>query len=164
MNYKTVYDIGNNRFSAFYIFPFPFAAAFTALFIVSVFIHYFSFTWEVSFGLAAVSFMLWSLLNLFQMIADEQYIFKPYREHTCEEVEGVVSNFLPKSRTNANESFEVSGLLFLVPNASSKVGYSMFMRKNGVISGDGQNVRITYAFNKMLGNDMVIVKIETEQQ
>lgn len=164
MNYKTVYDLKNKRFTLFYVLPIPFFVLSTAYFIIAVYMDYFSLIWEASFGAFACSFFLWFLINLFQMIADEQYIFKPYREGTCDVVEGMVSNITEKSRMHAEESFEVSGLRFVIPNASSKVGYHTLKKKGGVINHAGQNVRITYVYNKMLGNDIVIVKIETAEE
>lgn len=164
MNYSTAYSLPDNRFTKLYIFPFPFFAFFATLFIVSIFCNLFSTTMKISLGFVTIMFLWLSLLILFQMLADEKYIFTPFRNNSCEVVEGMVSDFSPKSRINRNEFFYVSGLKFAVPNSSSKIGYSTLKINGGVITENGQNVRITYVYNKMLGNDAVIVKIEIEEK
>ena len=70
-------------------------------------------------------------------------------------VEGYVEDFQPMSKW---ERFSIDGVTFEYSNATLQFGYHSEKRHGGVITGDGQHLKIGYTTYKWLGN--VIVYIE----
>ncbi|MEG1835871.1 MAG: hypothetical protein RR229_07080 [Oscillospiraceae bacterium] len=162
MSYKEVYNLKNNKYSCRYFIPYPFLFISISLYIYSKFFKPFSIYIVLSLALLIFSFCIWSVIVTVQMIADDRYIIRPYNKNQCDVVEGCISNFVPRQRKSGSESFEVSGLKFVYPNESSKIGYREFSGENNYKIRNGLNVRVTYAYDDMLGKDNVIVRLEIE--
>ena len=85
-----------------------------------------------------------------------------YRCGEYEVVEGYVENFDPMPyEGHSNESFEINGVYFSYSDYAIQQGYHNAKSHGGVISGDGQYLKIGYVqpypFSR---NDNVIVYIE----
>ena len=75
-------------------------------------------------------------------------------------VEGYVENFVPMPyEGKADESFEINGVKFFYSDYEVQYGYNTSKSHGGVITGDGQHLKIGYVYyNKGYGN--IIVYIE----
>ena len=111
--------------------------------------------------------VLWTLTCiLFSSIIylGQRYEFKetviPYYRGEYQVVEGYVENFNPLSEGGREvESFEINGVKFSYSIYSIQMGYNKNKTHGGVITGDGQHLRIRYIYTgKNLGN--VILYIE----
>lgn len=81
-----------------------------------------------------------------------------YAEENKQIVEGTIDNFV--TDINGAESFTVNNIFFSYPISDDIIGYNIPKRdRKGVISGEGQYVRITYYVPKN-NNVNIIVKIE----
>ena len=85
-----------------------------------------------------------------------------YKHGDYEIVEGYVENFDPMPyEGHADESFEINGIYFSYSDYEIQQGYHNAKSHGGVISGDGQYLRIGYVQPYSLSkNDNVIVYIE----
>ena len=84
----------------------------------------------------------------------------PYYNGEYEMVEGFVENFDSKSDVDGNrEGFEIGGVKFFYQDDPFQIGYHTTKDNNGVITGDGQHLRIRYIYlGKNYGN--IILYIE----
>ena len=75
-------------------------------------------------------------------------------------VEGYVENFVPMPyEGKSDESFEINGVKFSYSDYEVQYGYNNSKSHGGVITGDGQHLKIGYVYyNNMYGN--IIVYIE----
>lgn len=79
-------------------------------------------------------------------------------------VEGEVSNFETPPTNNVghgSESFEINGVSFDY-NEMENYGYSTFLCAGGVITGNGQRLKITYCYDSFQAKN-VICYIESEE-
>lgn len=83
-----------------------------------------------------------------------------YQRGQYEIAEGYVENFDPMPYGgHANESFEINGVHFEYSDYSKRPGYGNTKSHGGVITGDGQYLKIGYVYyNSTYGN--IIVYIE----
>lgn len=162
MKYKTVFDVGKKCTSLTYYLPIPFFFISFILCMISLFDGKNDLTNQISFSISSLGLLIWSLINITQVIADFLYLVEPYRKGQCEVIEGMISNLTLIQHTARAESFEVSGLKFVFPNTSTRIGYKTTVSNGGYVTDNGQNVRITYVYNEKLGNDNVILKLEVE--
>ena len=97
----------------------------------------------------------------------DQYnkIVVAYQQGDYQIVEGYVENFHPMPEGgHDNEHFEIDGIYFEYSDFTAQQGYHNALSRGGVITGDGQHLRIGYIImesatgNQMLEN--VIVYIE----
>lgn len=161
MNYTTVFDVNKKTTVWTYYIPiFLFLIFFTVFFIVGIVRDDVDIMYVTSSAIIAICFLIWSLINITQVIADHLYLIIPYKKHQCEQIEGIISNLVHIEHTARAESFEVSGMRFVFPNSSTRIGYKTTASKGGFITENGQNVRIVYVYNEKLGNDNVILKLE----
>ena len=75
-------------------------------------------------------------------------------------VEGYVENFVPMPyEGKSDESFEINGVKFSYSDYEVQYGYNNSKSHGGVITGDGQHLKIGYVYyNEQYGN--IIVYIE----
>lgn len=109
-----------------------------------------------------------ALVSLFIVVEQiDQYnkIVLAYRKGDYQIVEGYVESFHPMpSQGHGTEHFEIDGIFFEYSDATLMQGYHTSRGNGGVITGDGQHLRIGYIImdsatgNQML--DKVIVCIE----
>ena len=83
-----------------------------------------------------------------------------YKQGNYEIVEGYVENFTPVYRPGHNfESFDINGVSFSYSEHNIQPGYSNTISHGGVITGNGQHLKIGYVYyNGSYGN--IIVYIE----
>ena len=83
------------------------------------------------------------------------YIINRYKTGDYSIVEGTVENYKPMPvEGHANESFSISGIEFSYSNISSMAGYSKTKHYGGVITGDGQRLKVGYVEYK--GNKYIV--------
>lgn len=71
-----------------------------------------------------------------------------YRQGQYETVEGPVENFVPMpAEGHAQETFEIDGVAFEYSGYSTAQGYNTPKVSGGVITGDGQQLRIGYIYS-----------------
>lgn len=106
-----------------------------------------------------------SLFVVAEQIDQYNKIVLAYRKGDYQIVEGYVENFHPMPpQGHDTEHFEIGGLRFEYSDATVMQGYHTSRVNGGVITGDGQHLRIGYIVmdsatgNRMLDN--VIVYIE----
>lgn len=112
---------------------------------------------------AAFAFVVFCLA--FSLILDMDMgkkIVGAYNRGDYQIVEGYVENFhTVPFMGKGNESFDINGVPFFYSTGVIHPGYRKTKANGGVITGDGQHLRIgyvTYNFNSSLGN--IIVYIE----
>lgn len=165
MKYKTIFDVNNKTTSWSYYVPVVFFFIFSTVFIVlSCVKKNTDMSYIISSAILTLCFLIWSLISITQVIADFMYLIKPYREHRCEQIDGIISDLVLIEHTACAESFQVSGMKFIFPNSSTRIGYKTTVSEGGCINKNGQNVRIIYVYNEKLGNDNVILKLEIEDE
>lgn len=107
--------------------------------------------------LAVAAFVIPIILRQIDMY---DKIVKAYQLGNYEVVEGYVENFKPvPNEGRKGESFDINGVSFSYVNNEIMQGYNHIQADGGVITGDGQHLRIGYIYyNKTYGN--IIVYIE----
>lgn len=87
-------------------------------------------------------------------------VMNAYKNGEYQIVEGYVENFDPMpSEGHKEESFDINGVHFSYSDYTVMTGYHNAKSKGGVITGDGQYLRIGYIYyNEYIGN--IIVYIE----
>ena len=112
------------------------------------------------FRLFLVSGVLFFALDIFVSVNQYQKTVGAYRRGEYEIVEGYVEHFETGPwGQGGDESFEIDGVQFSYSNVHTTQGYNRPKAQGGVITGDGQHLKIGYVLlNKYDGN--VIVYIE----
>jgi len=87
-------------------------------------------------------------------------IITAYRNGQYETVEGYVENFEPKNSDNPVECFTINGIPFEYSDQHAVQGYDTPALKGGVITGNGQHLKIGYIYYGNGWNRNVIVQIE----
>lgn len=115
--------------------------------------------------LFAVVSILVSLFTVAEQIDQYNKIVLAYRKGDYQIVEGYVENFHPMPHEGHDtEYFEIDGIFFEYSDFTVQQGYHNARSHGGVITGDGQHLRVGYiemesaTGNRMLEN--VIVYIE----
>lgn len=82
-----------------------------------------------------------------------------YKQGEYQIVEGYVENFVPMPYTgHSHESFEVNGVSFSYSDYSVQSGHHNAKSHGGVITGDGQHLKIGYIhYNETYGNIIVYI-------
>ena len=89
----------------------------------------------------------------------QQKVIALYRAGDYQTVEGAVENYNPKGFWDrGDESFSVDGILFSYCSDDMQPGYMRNHSHGGVITGNGQRLKIGYVYDDHYGN--VIVSIE----
>lgn len=88
------------------------------------------------------------------------YVFDEYQNGNAKVVEGYVENFDPMPYGGHKyESFSIKGVTFFYSDFAEQPGYHTAKSHGGVITGDGQHLRITYVYyDEAYGN--IIMRIE----
>ncbi len=83
-----------------------------------------------------------------------------YKKGEYKTVEGYVENFVPMPyEGHANETFEINGVKFSYSDYSVQPGYNNTKSHGGVISGNGQHLRIHYVYyNSTYGNLILYIE------
>ena len=99
------------------------------------------------------------VISLFQVHMYKETV-GAYESGNYEIVEGYVENFIAMPyEGHSDESFEINGVKFSYSDYSVQPGYNNTMSHGGVITGDGQHLKIGYIYyNNTYGN--IIVYIE----
>ena len=102
------------------------------------------------------------VFTVFTVIPDQIMMYNDtvgaYKRGNYEIVEGYVENFHPMPKEgHDSERFSINGIWFKYSSPAS-LGYHKPRFEGGVITGDGQHLRIGYTNHRWLGN--VIVYIE----
>ena len=106
-----------------------------------------------------IQLMLFSALIAWYQVRVYQATVGAYRRGEYEIVEGYVENFDPMPEVgHKQESFTIDGVRFEYSDYEIRSGYHNARSLGGVITGDGQHLKIGYTEYNWLGN--VIVYIE----
>lgn len=107
-----------------------------------------------------VFILLWCVLGFGGQWNMHNKIIGAYERGEYQTVEGYVENFDPMPYTGkTNESFEINGVKFAYSDYSMQPGYNNAKSHGGVITGNGQHLKIHYVYlNDTHGN--IIVYIE----
>lgn len=109
-----------------------------------------------SFGFAFILFI--TVITVFFEISSYNKIVGAYKSGDYEIVEGFVEDFKPMPyEGHSDESFEINGVKFSYSDYSIGTGYNNAKSHGGVITGNGQHLKIGY-IKELNGN--VIVYIE----
>lgn len=111
---------------------------------------------------AGVFIGLCSLILITSEISMYSKIVGAYKRGEYEVVEGYVENFDPMPYTgHSYESFEINGIYFSYSDYVIQQGYHNSKSHGGVISGDGQYLKIGYVQQHFFSkDDNIIVYIE----
>ena len=103
---------------------------------------------------------VFSIVALLGQIDMYNKIVKAYEQGNYQIVEGYVENFDPMPHSgHKEESFDINGVSFSYSDFSVQPGYHNAKSHGGVITGNGQHLKIGYVYyNSAMGN--VIVYIE----
>ena len=113
----------------------------------------------VMFGLVSGVFLLSSVFMMIHTIRMNDAVIGTYRSGEYKTVEGYVENFHPMPRTGHDtESFLIDGVWFQYSDFELRAGYHNAASRGGVITGNGQHLKIGYTEYGNYGN--VIVYIE----
>ena len=113
----------------------------------------------VIFGLVSGVSLLTSVFMMVHTIRMNDAVVGAYRRGEYRTVEGYVEQFHPEPRTgHDSEHFFIDGVWFQYSNYSLQAGYHNAASLGGVITGDGQHLKIGYTEYGNYGN--VIVYIE----
>lgn len=104
--------------------------------------------------------LLWCILGFGGQWDMHDRVIGAYQRGEYQTVEGYVENFDPMPyEGHAEESFEINGVKFFYSDYSIQPGYRNAKSHGGVITGDGQHLKIGYVYlDESYGN--VIVYIE----
>ena len=82
-----------------------------------------------------------------------------YRRGDYRVVEGTVEDFHPMPKEGgARESFRIGDVTFAYSDFTVQFGYNKSRIRGGVITGDGQRLRIGYVNWRWLGNVIVLIE------
>ena len=114
----------------------------------------------MAIGLSGVSFLLFYMLILIPAkIGEYHATIGAFEKGEYEIVEGYVEDFHPMPYTgHDNETFRINDVTFSYSDYSDCFGYNNSRSHGGVITGDGQHLKIGYTKYGSYGN--VIVYIE----
>ena len=109
---------------------------------------------------AMVFLLLWCVLGFGGQWNMHNKIIGAYERGEYQTVEGYVENFDPMPYGGKmDESFEINGVKFAYSDYNTQPGYNNAKSHGGVITGDGQHLKIHYVYlNETHGN--IIVYIE----
>jgi hypothetical protein len=95
-------------------------------------------------------FMLFiNAIEIFSSLDMHQKIAKQYEVGNYEIVEGYVENYNPlPADGKGTENFEINGVYFAYNNADGRNGYTAVAKHGGVITMNGQHLRIKYVTNE----------------
>lgn len=85
--------------------------------------------------------VLMLILDTLAVVDEYQAIYRVYKDGAYLTTEGKVEDF---TTTKSSESFTVEGVDFAYEARVNSVGYHKVLAQRGVISGNGQKVRIGY--------------------
>ena len=114
----------------------------------------------IAIGAFGLAIQLAGLLLMMRTLSDMyRGIIVPYERGDYQIVEGYVEDFHPMPQQGHDqESFTVEGVKFSYSDFVLQYGYHNARSRGGVITGNGQHLRIGYTRYSYLGN--VIVYIE----
>mgnify|MGYP001618321442 CR=1 FL=1 len=106
----------------------------------------------------ATLFLIIALVKIPQIISNDRDFRKMIESKNYNIVEGETENFSPMPKgKNGNESFTVNGISFEYCDYIMRKGFNKTSINNGLITKNGQKVRISYY---TLDNENLILKIE----
>ena len=101
-----------------------------------------------------------SVKNIFISL-EKMYIWKVYLSEKYDVIQGEVSNFeAGDDMGRYKESFYINGVFFYYRNKELRTGYNVAKCDGGVISGDGQLLKIYYVYSPFYKKGNHIVRIE----
>ncbi len=106
----------------------------------------------------ATLFLIIALVKIPQIISNDRDFRKMIESKNYNIVEGETENFSPMPKgKNGNEGFTVNGISFEYCDYIMRKGFNKTSINNGLITKNGQKVRISYY---TLDNENLILKIE----
>ncbi len=115
---------------------------------------------KVFCGVGAAIAALFCLLSVMIEVSGYKNVVQAYRNGDYETVEGFVEDFHPMPyEGHSMESFTIGGVEFEYSDYSITQGYHNALSHGGVITGNGQHLRIGYV-RAPLSGDNIIVYIE----
>ena len=109
----------------------------------------------------AMAFLiLWGILGFGGQWNMHDRVIGAYERGEYQTVEGYVENFDPMPYTGKkDESFEINGVKFAYSDYNIQPGYNNAKSHGGVITGNGQHLKIGYVYlNETHGNVIVFIE------
>ncbi|MBR5272876.1 MAG: hypothetical protein IKU25_05715 [Clostridia bacterium] len=108
--------------------------------------------------IAFCAVLVFTIVVVVAQVRTYQKIVGAYKSGEYEIVEGYVENFEPMpDNKRGMESFEINGVDFEYSHREATMGYNTPLNKGGVITGDGQHLKIGYVCDD---DEKIIVYIE----
>ncbi|MBQ7391996.1 MAG: hypothetical protein IJV73_04855 [Clostridia bacterium] len=104
--------------------------------------------------------LLWCILGFGGQWDMHNRVIGAYQRGEYQTVEGSVENFDPMPyEGHKDESFEINGVKFFYSDYSTHPGYNNAKSHGGVITGDGQHLKIGYVYlDEAYGNVIVFIE------
>ena len=111
----------------------------------------FIYTAGLAISLFACGVILPSQIDMYQ------HIVAAYEDGRYQTVEGYVENFTPMPpEGHAHESFQINGVCFDYSENTALQGYNKTKGNGGVISGNGQYLKIRYIYYKPWDTNVIV--------
>lgn len=104
--------------------------------------------------------LLWCILGFGGQWNMHDKVIGAYERGEYQTVEGYVENFDPMPYTGKkDESFEINGVKFAYSDYNMQPGYNNAKSHGGVITGNGQHLKIGYVYlDEVYGNVIVFIE------
>ena len=100
---------------------------------------------------------VFSIFGLLGQIELYNKIVKAYEQGNYQTVEGYVENFDPMPHGGHKyESFDINGVSFSYSDFAIRPGYHNAKSHGGVITGNGQHLKIGYIYYKRAGGNIIV--------
>lgn len=104
-------------------------------------------------------FLALAVLAGLGQIIDRNALVEHYKNGECETVEGVVEEFTPMpAEGHRYESFVINGVWFEYSDYRAQPGYHKSKSHQGIITGNGQHLRIRYTWTQSYGNVILFIE------
>ena len=163
MEYITVYEIENNFFPYYILIPTLLLIVFGFLAYKSIKLKYNKFI-SVLLTIITIFSTTLCITSIYNYYNIKTNIVDSYFAGEYLTVEGTIENFDPLSlNENGTESFEVNGIEFRYSDSAlDYIGYKSTLTECGVITNNGQKVRIRYVYNDTYDMNIVL-KLDIEK-
>ena len=163
MEYITAYEIENNFFPYYILIPELLLIIFGFLAYKSIKLKYNKIL-SVLLSIITILSTTLCITSIYEFYNVKTNIVESYFAGEYLTVEGKIESFDPLSLNgNGTESFEVNGIEFRYSDSAlNYIGYKTTSVEGGVITNNGQKVRIRYVYNDTYDMN-IILKLDVEK-